>query len=328
MKRVILNAAMKLAWVVLFACACGSKDPASQRAPSAPTPARAPAAPERVASSSGNVSCAISMLSTTDGVWLGTNAGACRAPRVDGAHDLAWANAELEQLRASYADCVTEVELHADGGTYQDVVSLMDVAVKAGFPDIGLAERSELRFALGDARAATHCTQPTPPAAATPKTPSPASPTRPPLSPDQARARAAKLETQTPLPTANPRVALQSAPVIVVTKTEVTLKGQLVATVDRVPTQEPPILQPLHEQLVKEADAIRVKLATGGYPEDFMQACDDTKRGLPPLPGRMCPEGLAILQADEATNMRVIHTIIRTAKQAGFENLLFAVKNK
>jgi tRNA G18 (ribose-2'-O)-methylase SpoU len=37
---------------------------------------------------------------------------------------------------------------------------------------------------------------------------------------------------------------------------------------------------------------------------------------------------LAILQADESTDMHVISTIVRTAKAAGFDNLLFAVKNK
>jgi biopolymer transport protein ExbD len=37
---------------------------------------------------------------------------------------------------------------------------------------------------------------------------------------------------------------------------------------------------------------------------------------------------LAILQADETTDVRLINKIVNTAKAAGFDNLLFAVKNK
>jgi hypothetical protein len=42
----------------------------------------------------------------------------------------------------------------------------------------------------------------------------------------------------------------------------------------------------------------------------------------------VCPEGLAILQADEGTDTRIINKVVLTAKAAGFDNLLFAVKNK
>jgi len=42
----------------------------------------------------------------------------------------------------------------------------------------------------------------------------------------------------------------------------------------------------------------------------------------------VCPDGLAILQADESTDARLINKIVVTAKAAGFDNLLFAVKNK
>jgi hypothetical protein len=42
----------------------------------------------------------------------------------------------------------------------------------------------------------------------------------------------------------------------------------------------------------------------------------------------MCPEGLAILQADQGTDVRMINKVVNTSKVAGFDNLLFAVKNK
>ena len=44
--------------------------------------------------------------------------------------------------------------------------------------------------------------------------------------------------------------------------------------------------------------------------------------------GAVLMDGLAILQADETTDARLINKIVNTAKAAGFDNLLFAVKNK
>ena len=52
------------------------------------------------------------------------------------------------------------------------------------------------------------------------------------------------------------------------------------------------------------------------------------KNNIRPEPGKVCPDGLAILQADESTDVRLINKIVVTAKAAGFNNLLFAVKNK
>ena len=54
----------------------------------------------------------------------------------------------------------------------------------------------------------------------------------------------------------------------------------------------------------------------------------EAKSGLRPEAGKYCPDGLAILQADEKTDARLINRIVNTAKAAGFDNLLFAVKNK
>ena len=61
---------------------------------------------------------------------------------------------------------------------------------------------------------------------------------------------------------------------------------------------------------------------------DLAKACDDAKNNIRPQPGKICPDGLAILQADESTDARLINKIVNTAKAAGFDNLLFAVKNK
>ena len=143
------------------------------------------------------------------------------------------------------------------------------------------------------------------------------------MMPDEVRA----LEMQTPIPPPD-STALQNAPMIVVTKTEVTYRGQHVERVNRVPHDGSKRFMALFTLLDASAKQIRRDLATGHDSRDLIKACDDAKQNLRPLPGRICPDGLVILQADEATDVRVIHAIVRTAKAAGFDNLLFAVKNK
>ena len=121
---------------------------------------------------------------------------------------------------------------------------------------------------------------------------------------------------------------LAGGAVIIVTRTEVTYRGQLVERVDRVPRDSSKQFTALFALLEASAKQIKQDLANGKYSKDLVKACDDAKQNIRPLPGTICPAGLAILQADEATDVRVIHTIVRTAKAAGFDDLLFAVKNR
>lgn len=132
------------------------------------------------------------------------------------------------------------------------------------------------------------------------------------------------------LPIAQARDTLQQAPVIIVTKTEITYQGQLVATVESVLRDDSPTfkIDALFERLDVAAKAIREQVAMGRQPKDLLKACEDAKSNLRPAPGKICPDGLAILQADESTDARLINKIVNTAKAAGFDNLLFAVKNK
>jgi biopolymer transport protein ExbD len=132
------------------------------------------------------------------------------------------------------------------------------------------------------------------------------------------------------LPIAQARDTLQQAPVIIVTKTEITYQGQLVATVESVLRDDSPTfkIDALFERLDVAAKAIREQVAMGRQPKDLIKACEDAKSNLRPAPGKICPDGLAILQADESTDARLINKIVNTAKAAGFDNLLFAVKNK
>jgi biopolymer transport protein ExbD len=132
------------------------------------------------------------------------------------------------------------------------------------------------------------------------------------------------------LPTAESKHALQQAPVIIVTKSEITYQGQLIATVDAALHDDSPTgkIDALFERLDAAAKQIKEDIGMGKLPKDLAKACDDAKNNIRPQPGHICPDGLAILQADEGTDARLINKIVNTAKLAGFDNLLFAVKNK
>lgn len=132
------------------------------------------------------------------------------------------------------------------------------------------------------------------------------------------------------LPIAKARETLQQAPVIIVTKSELTYQGQLVATVDSVLRDDSPTfkIDALFERLDAASKKIKEDIAMGRQPKDLIKACEEAKSNIRPAPGKICPDGLAILQADESTDARLVNKIVNTAKAAGFDNLLFAVKNK
>jgi biopolymer transport protein ExbD len=132
------------------------------------------------------------------------------------------------------------------------------------------------------------------------------------------------------LPLADNKDTLQQAPVIIVTKREITYQGELVATIEAVLRDESPAfkIDALFERLDAAAKKIKEDVGLGRIPRDLAKACEEAKQGLRPEPGKICPDGLAILQADESTDARLINRIVNTAKAAGFDNLLFAVKNK
>jgi biopolymer transport protein ExbD len=132
------------------------------------------------------------------------------------------------------------------------------------------------------------------------------------------------------LPKAESKDTLQLAPVIIVTRTEITYQGQLVATTESVLRDDSPTfkIDALYERLDAASKKIKEDVGLGKLPKDLARACEEAKQGIRPQPGSICPDGLAILQADETTDVRLINKIVNTAKAAGFDNLLFAVKNK
>jgi biopolymer transport protein ExbD len=132
------------------------------------------------------------------------------------------------------------------------------------------------------------------------------------------------------LPMASSQQALQTAPVIIVTKNEISYEGQHVASTDEVLRDDSPTfkIDALYERLDSAAQKIKKQVAEGAIPKNLQDGCEKAKQNLRPEPGSFCPDGLAILQADKETDARLINKIVNTAKAAGFDNLLFAIKNK
>jgi biopolymer transport protein ExbD len=133
------------------------------------------------------------------------------------------------------------------------------------------------------------------------------------------------------LPVADNKDTLQLAPVIIITKREITYQGEMVATIDAVLRDDSPAfkIDALFERLDAAAKKIKEDVGLGKVPRDLAKACEEAKAGLRPEAGKpICPDGLAILQADESTDARLINKVVNTAKAAGFDNILFAVRNK
>src|SRR5687768_18062686 len=127
-------------------------------------------------------------------------------------------------------------------------------------------------------------------------------------------------------PITDSRDTLQRAPVIIVTRSEITYQGQLVATTESVLRDDSPTfkIDALYERLDAAAKKIKEDVGLGkNYDKKLLEACEKAKQNLRPEPGKVCPDGLAILQADESTDARLINKIVVTAKAAGFDNLLF-----
>jgi len=130
------------------------------------------------------------------------------------------------------------------------------------------------------------------------------------------------------LPKADRKETLQIAPIITVTKTDLSFQGNQVASLESLLKDENPQMK--IEALYLRLDAVGKKIKEDiavGKDKRAKKACDDAKAGYID-PANLCPDGLVILQADEETDARVITMVVTTAKYANFENLLFAVKKK
>lgn len=152
------------------------------------------------------------------------------------------------------------------------------------------------------------------------------------------------------LPVAAQQAELQEAPIIMVTANNISViiqdsgssipQTKDVATVQSLLENPPPtmMIDSLLEILKSSAENIKNNIAPlkaegsggKGYTKDQIIACQREDDKLPPIiKGKVkiiCPDGLAIVQGDKLTDARIINMVVNTARQAGFEKLLFAVK--
>jgi biopolymer transport protein ExbD len=124
---------------------------------------------------------------------------------------------------------------------------------------------------------------------------------------------------------------LQSAPVIIVSKSDLSFNGAPVATLESLLREENPSLriESLFEKMSATAKKRQeqIDLPANDTDRRARKACDEAKKGIVDK-NNLCPIGLAILQADKDTDARIINMVVTTAKYAEFDNILFAVKSK
>lgn len=146
------------------------------------------------------------------------------------------------------------------------------------------------------------------------------------------------------LPIATTKSVLQGAPVIQIDKTDIIVavgkSTDNIMSVDAALRDETPgmKLELLHTRLESEFKKIQHEVQSGQVPQlsalsgmttkQMQEACEQAKNVRPEAGKPICPDGLAILQADLTTDIRVINKVVNTAKLAGFNNLMFAIKNK
>ena len=124
---------------------------------------------------------------------------------------------------------------------------------------------------------------------------------------------------------------LQSAPVIIVSKSDLSFQGAPVATLESLLREDNPSLkiEALFEKMSAFAKKRQEEIDLPANESDrrARKLCEQAKQGIVDK-NNLCPIGLAILQADKETDARIISMIVTTAKYAEFDNILFAVKNK
>jgi len=129
------------------------------------------------------------------------------------------------------------------------------------------------------------------------------------------------------LPNATQKDKLKQAPVIIVTGDTITFDGQAVA--------DPNVLQAdssmewkipeLDERLKAEFNRFKFE-GFERLPDNEKEYCRDPKPN--PAPGEICLEGLIILQADKETSAKVLNRVIKTAYNANYPNIMFAVNRR
>ncbi len=195
-----------------------------------------------------------------EGAWIGAKGSVpCLRRRVNG--DRSAIVSELRRLAQHAAGCNVPIELSAAGTvSYQELTTVMDLAVLSGLSDVRLASPDHAVIAK---RPAGDCPLPGGRRDATPST-------------QVARGSA----------------SLASAPVVIVTTDAVLLGGKTIA--------------PLTDVSVGGPTLTALERALPAHPSD----------------------GTIVVQADKSIDSVVVLRIVETLQHAGYDNVLFAVKQQ
>ncbi len=130
------------------------------------------------------------------------------------------------------------------------------------------------------------------------------------------------------LPDAENDRMLRQAPILIVGKTAITFNNKVLADPRLIMRQQKvgKTIEQLHKGLLKESDKFDVEK----LPKKEQEYCKnkakfiDKKTGMPEA-DKTCLEGLLILQADKQITAKVLNRVLFTARQAKYNNIMFAV---
>ena len=129
------------------------------------------------------------------------------------------------------------------------------------------------------------------------------------------------------LPNATRKDELKKAPILIVTRDAITFNGQLMGDPNAITNDTS-----MEYKIVELYDRLRAEKAA--FLDSGKAQLSEVERGYcenpppNPTPAQVCLEGLLILQADRETNAKVITRILKTAYDAEYPNIMFAVNRR
>ncbi|MEO8703003.1 MAG: hypothetical protein ABI867_23355 [Kofleriaceae bacterium] len=154
-----------LVLLVLLSAACER----AGETPSPPTPTPAPIPVPMLDAGTVDTRTACDVIAVkleVDGIWVGAPPNIrCYGPKQQGVYPFAWLDDQLHMFKdAIDRDCTPSFQVAADSSTpYQEMVHVMDLAIRRGFLDIGFADSAglEVKFDRVDLVTAKTCSAPT-----------------------------------------------------------------------------------------------------------------------------------------------------------------------
>lgn len=130
------------------------------------------------------------------------------------------------------------------------------------------------------------------------------------------------------LPDAENDRMLRQAPVLIVSRNAITFNQKVLADPRLIMKEQKvgKLIEQLHKGLLKESDKFNIQK----LPKKEQEYCRNKakfinkKTGMPDA-DKTCLEGLIILQADKNIPAKVLNRILFTARQAKYNNIMFAV---